>query len=152
MCVCVSLSLLFCFTRRLDKAWRSSRAMTVSLAVVTPCCAASVFCAIEVGRLKRFSIYAKDVHKWLWKRSMYECECVYVCICYQILRKLRPSISCLTSSTQFCFLISPYQDRATGTLLSVRSERECATTALQAHGRMILVCICSLYRGSVCPR
>ena len=126
-------------------AWRSSRAMTVSLAVVTPCCAASVFCAIEVKRLKQFSIWAKDVHRWLWKRSMYECECGYVYIHYQFLRKLRPSISCLTSSTQFCFLISPYQHRAAGPLLSVRSERECATTTLQAHARMILVCICRLY-------
>ena len=59
--------------------------------------------------------------------------------------KLFPSNSCLTSSTQFCFLISPYQHRAAGPLLSVRSEYECPTTALQVHARTICVCISSVY-------
>ena len=59
--------------------------------------------------------------------------------------KLSQSNSCLTSSTQFCFLSSPYQHRAAGPLLSVRSEYECPTTALQVHARMIFVCISRVY-------
>ena len=106
VCVCVSPS---CFLVQVTIGY--GLALVQSNDCESRCsnavCAASVFCAIEVKRLKQFSIWAKDVHRWLWKRSMYECECVYVRICYQFLRKLRPSISCMTSSTQFCFLSSP---------------------------------------------